>query len=191
MEDLLRRVQDPGQRMRLESGDLRSLQTCWHRFRDAVPQRFNEPLAELYRVLDYLDKYCLSFGHFDADNLLQTASDYERERTLWSQQCRQALDNVNAVIEKFFAGPGFFITDLSSTGQERARKTNSQNMPFLGLFSDSCETIREVCRVMLSWVESDASYAPFLQTEMKDLEKRHTMLEKKFRTGQDVFHKLR
>ncbi len=189
VDDVIRRASDPKMKFTLDIYELNKLKECRRKIVETVPERFKEIIVELKKVLKYLELYCLSFYDHDNDAKLETASQYEIQIQHYKNEILTYLDTLQTMGNKF-RNTGFYYSDLSSLGRELCRKADCQNAPFLMIFPEACECVRETCWNMTSWIRHDVNYAAYLAHDISDLEKTKLEIAKMLRNNKHKFHKV-
>ncbi len=189
VNDIIRISADPRRTFEMDMYNLNKLKECVRKIRTTVPDKFSDMVLELKAVLHYLDQYCLSFYDPDDGMYLETAAHYERNRQEMKQAIQESLTMIGNLAEAFVSRD-LHISDFTSFGVELARKGQCSSLPFLVLFPESCECIRNVCSAMSAWLSWDASYVVFLRNDMGDLEREKDDKIRVMRDSQQQFHQL-
>ena len=190
IDDIVGYIMEPSRKMKVNIYDINRLKECLKKILDAVPGKLEGITSELRRISNYLEKYCLSFYDIEGAVFLDTCSNYENQRQDYLREITKSIDNVRSLIDRF-KGQGIFLQDLSPNAREIARKASCNNMPFLLIFPEACQDVRNTCAIMTTWLAADANYATFLSNDINDLDQKKQDLLKSLREQQHKFHQLK
>ena len=189
VEELVKQGLDPKCKFRVDVYDLNRVKECYTKCRGNNPVKFTDILIELKAILKYLEKYCLSF--YDPASLipLETAQHYEKKRSEWIQGIREILKTIDILPHKFKTSE-LWLSEFSSYGIELARQGECSSAPFLVIFPECCEIIRNTCTAMASWVNADSTYAGFISNDITDLEQKKEEDLRSMQNFQQKYHQL-
>ncbi|XP_074652891.1 uncharacterized protein LOC141907209 [Tubulanus polymorphus] len=180
-----KRLDTPGVVVAADPDDLEKLKEVTKKVKHFVPNKFEECLSIIDKVMMFLQKFCLSFYDMANDPDYETGQHYSLSMIHWKESMKQKLDSVRRLAMKF-AVDSVFPMHLCAAAQKIVTKTESERFAFLSLFTHVSETIREVCDTLKDWIKMEENYPEFLAHDIKDLEKQKTALSRKTRDAQEA-----
>ena len=189
MDEIAKKANDPKQKFKADMFLLNKAKEAVRKVQDFVPYKMNDILKDLSTILEYLDKYCLTF--YDKEKALDfaTAKEYEERRDTWRDTITDSIHMVKSLAEKF-RHDGVTTRDFSAYGRELGQKAGCLQYMFLAMFPESCEAVRSACKAITSWIEADASYALYISYDLSDLETKRDHFLKTMRDLQQRYASL-
>ncbi|CAH1788400.1 unnamed protein product [Owenia fusiformis] len=162
---------------------------CYNKIREYVPKKFSYILDNMNKILELMNKYCDSFytGTMERRKVsrqLETAFHYESKRRDFYKACKINLDDVLVKSDRFFVEGGIHIMNFTLNATDLARKCNCLTLPFLLLFPECCERIRNTIAGIKKWIIEDATYASFIESDIVNAESKKAPLLKQLRDKQ-------
>jgi hypothetical protein len=122
-------------------------------------------------ILNYMNKYCLSFCSIKADSLLETAINYEKTRREFVLAVSTSITGITAMADKFESGHGIRVSDFGSVARNYAERMDSKFAPFLFMFTQAGQNIKDSVAEIRRWIQEDDSYATYIQLDIVEKER--------------------
>lgn len=187
VEDVIKQASLPEKKFTVDLVDINKLKDCLRKCLDAVPSKFDDIIQGAKIILNYCERYCLSFYDPENDPFLETAHTYETQRKNYLKSIAGSLNNISKIAESF-RKKEIHVSEMSSYAVELARKTESQSLGFLLLFPEACENVRAACTTLLQWIDFDGNYPEFIANDIKDLENKKGETLKNVRSTEQNYH---
>lgn len=163
------------------------LKEVYAKLQNFVPGRFSEIIEMCDKVLEILEKYCISFYEPDGETEVETAMHYETQIRSWKGVVRENLQKINTLIIHF-RNRGIHHSMFTSPVATYCQRNECEIVPFLLLFAEACTNVRTVLSVMTQWLKSDENYNVFLQNDVIDLERQKEEQVKAVRESGEHYH---
>jgi hypothetical protein len=118
-----------------------------------------------------MNKYCLSFCSIKADSLLETAINYEKTRREFVLAVSTSITGITAMADKFESGHGIRVSDFGSVARNYAERMDSKFAPFLFMFTQAGQNIKDSVAEIRRWIQEDDSYATYIQLDIVEKER--------------------
>ncbi|KAL3876184.1 hypothetical protein ACJMK2_034055 [Sinanodonta woodiana] len=186
IEGVLKSAMDPD-KYKGDPDDIVLLKEVYQKVQNYVPVKFTEIVKICYKMMQFLEKYCISFYDPERDGKLETAMHYEEQIKLWTKSVKESLEKIETLGQQFKKGEinyHVFSTPVASYCQRQ----ECESVPFLLLFADACTSVRTALSIMLSWIKSDENYASYLENDIKDYERQRLKQMKLMREAREKYH---
>ena len=163
------------------------LKEVYSKVQHYVPGKFTEITEICDKVLEQLEKYCISFYEPDGETEVETALHYEMQIRSWKGVIRENLQKINTLVIHF-RNRGIHCSMFSTPVATFCQRNECEIVPFLLLFAEATTNVRTVMSVMNQWIKSDENYSLFLQNDVRDLERQKEDQVKVMREASEHFH---
>jgi hypothetical protein len=117
-----------------------------------------------------MEKYLLSYNKGNTDKYMETANHYEKKQNELKDAILSHLRNIT-YMSRMYYDKGTPVKVFGLAVNEIARRCDCGDMPFLLVFPQCCQNVRNVCQGILKWTESDEEYASFIACDIIEMEK--------------------
>ncbi|XP_053386461.1 uncharacterized protein LOC123563254 isoform X1 [Mercenaria mercenaria] len=186
VEAALKYGSDP-KRYKGDPENVQLLKEAYTKVQSFVPAKFTDVTELCEKMLELLEKYCISFYEPDGEIEVETALHYETQIRTWKRVIRETLGKINELMVHF-KNRGIHYTMFTSTVATFCQRNECEIVPFLMLFAEACTNIRTVLSIMTQWLKSDENYSVFLQNDVTDLERQKEEQTKVMREAREHYH---
>lgn len=172
-----------------DTENVKLLKEVYTKLQTFVPAKFSDIIENCSKMLELLEKYCISFYNIEGNIEVETASHYETQIRGWKQMIRDNLEKIRTLITHF-NNRGVHYTMFSFPVATFCQRTECELVPLLLLFPEACTNIRTVLSIMTQWLTSDANYSVFLQNDVNFLERQKDEQLKVVRDSKEHFHSV-
>lgn len=191
MEDIIKNAGDPSKKFKVDQFALNKTKEVLRKVQDYVPYKLKPVSDNLKSILQYLEKYCLSFYDSKSGVDFETAKEYEEKRQEWRIVIEDNIETITSLAEKFKKSEsGLTMQDFSAYGKEIGQKGGCLQCMFLALFPEVCENIRIAMKAIKEWIEADQCYALYISYDLTDLEAKKDSFLKSMRDLQQRYASL-
>lgn len=166
---------------------LHLLKEVYTKIQNFVPGRFTEIIDMCDKVLEVLEKYCISFYEPDGETEVETALHYETQIRSWKNVIRENIQKISTLVIHF-RNRGIHYSMFSSPVATYCQRNECEIVPFLMLFAEACTNVRTIVSVMTQWLKSDENYSVFLQNDVRDLERQKEDQTRSVREAGEHYH---
>ncbi|KAK3579526.1 hypothetical protein CHS0354_028357 [Potamilus streckersoni] len=186
IEGVLKSAMDP-EKYKGDPDDVILLKEVYQKVQNFVPVKFTDIVKTCYKMIQFLEKYCISFYDPERDGNLETAMHYEEQIKLWTKTVKESLEKIETLGQQFKKGEIHYHM-LSTPVASYCQRQECESVPFLLLFADACTSVRTALSVMSSWMKSDENYASYLENDIKDYERQRLEQMKLMREAREKYH---
>ncbi|XP_060559408.1 uncharacterized protein LOC132719623 isoform X2 [Ruditapes philippinarum] len=186
IEAALKYGSDP-KRYKGDPENVNLLKEVYAKVQSFVPGKFADVTELCEKMLELLEKYCISFYEPDGEIEVETALHYETQIRTWKRVIRETLGKINELMVHF-KNRGIHHTMFTSTVATFCQRNECEIVPFLLLFAEACTNIRTVLSIMVQWLKSDENYSVFLHNDVTDLERQKEEQTKVMREAREHYH---
>lgn len=186
IEAALKYGSDP-KRYKGDPANVNLLKEVYQKVQAFVPGKFADISEHCEKMLELLEKYCISFYEPDGEIEVETALHFETQVRSWKRVIRETLEKIHTQMTHF-KNRGVHYTMFSTTVATFCQRNECEIVPFLMLFAEACTCIRTVLSVMSQWLKSDENYSVFLHNDVTDLERQKDEQTKATREARDHYH---
>ena len=162
---------------------------------DYLPSKFQNYIDSVKHIVETIEKYCLSFHTGDSDLYMESAYHYEAKAKEFKEAIQIHIGNIKDMGESYRCKKGLGVRHFGLYVNEIARRNDVGLLPFLLAIPQACENIRNCCRAIIKWIETDEQYALFISHDIADLEKKKESEKVKIKTLHEelylVEHKIK
>lgn len=154
--------------------DMESVQTvleCVNKILNVLRHGFEEVVDNMLQILNFMKKYCLSFCSIKADPLLETGINYEKTRREFILAVSTNLTEISGMADKFESEEGIKLSDFGSVARSYAERLDAKYAPFLFMFCQAVQNIKDSVAEIRRWIQEDDSYATYIQLDIVEKEK--------------------
>lgn len=162
---------DPTMEVKFDMDSVKQVQDCVNKIINLLRIGFEEITDNMLLILNYMNKYCLSFCSIKADSLLETAINYEKTRREFVLAVNTNITDITAMADKFESGDGIRISDFGSVARNYAERMDSKFAPFLFMFTQAGQNIKNSVAEIRRWIQEDDSYATYIQLDIVEKER--------------------
>ena len=177
---------DP-KRYKGDPSNVTMLKDVYTKVQNYVPGKFSEVSEVCLKMLNLLEKYCISFYEPGGDVEVETAAHYEIQIRSWKKAIHEQLEKVNSLVVHF-KNRGIHYSMFSSPVSTFCQRTECEIVPFLLLFPEACTNIKTVLSIMSQWLKADENYGVFLQNDVRDLDHQKEEHTKVMRDACEHYH---
>ncbi|XP_052265525.1 uncharacterized protein LOC127868008 isoform X2 [Dreissena polymorpha] len=170
-----------------DPGNVNLLKELYAKVQTFIPVKFDEIASDCKKMLEIMEKYCISFYEPVGEIEVETALHYETQIRSWKRVILETLDKINTLI-MHFKHRGVHYTMFSATVATFCQKSECETIPFLMLFAEACTNIRTVLSILEQWLKSDENYSVFLQNDVSDLERQKDEQVRTVREASEQYH---
>ncbi|KAK2147802.1 hypothetical protein LSH36_535g03018 [Paralvinella palmiformis] len=187
------------------------------KIRNFVPSKFEDMIRDAEEMIGFMEKYLLSYYNSNSNNnsnsnkttynsnskkqnknkddqYLETAIHYEEKRHELKDAILSHLRNIT-YMSRMYYDKGTPVKVFGLAINELARRRDCGDLPFLLIFPQCCQNIRNACHGIRKWIESDEQYAAFLACDVADLDQKRAEQLRRMRDAQHshyvVEHRLK
>lgn len=162
---------DPTMEVKFDMDSVKQVQDCVNKIINLLRSGFEEITDNMLLILNYMNKYCLSFCSIKADSLLETAINYEKTRREFVLAVSTSITGITAMADKFESGHGIRVSDFGSVARNYAERMDSKFAPFLFMFTQAGQNIKDSVAEIRRWIQEDDSYATYIQLDIVEKER--------------------
>ncbi|CAH1793537.1 unnamed protein product [Owenia fusiformis] len=191
LDKIISMANDPFTHFIMDKNNLEALTDCYDKIKSYIPNRFGDLTEDLHKIMKYLQTYCLSYYDIHLEPRFDTGYEYECKRQRLSENIRQWLQHI-VQLPVIFKETGLDcdLEDFCYPVREISRKCEVFKIPFLFMFPEACESIRNACNEMLEWIQADEQYASFVKNDIIELEASKEKKLKRFLEIQNKSYQL-
>lgn len=186
IEAALKYGSDP-RRYKGDPSNVHTLKEAYNKVVTFVPAKFSDISELCEKLLELMDKYCISFYEPEGEIEVETALHYETQIRTWKRVVTETLEKIHTLM-MHFRNRGVHYSMFSSTVATFCQRNECEIVPFLLLFAEACTCIRTVLSIMAQWLKSDENYSVFLQNDVTDLERQKEEQTKVMRDAREHYH---
>ncbi|KAL4240962.1 hypothetical protein ACF0H5_001744 [Mactra antiquata] len=186
IEAALKYGSDP-RRYKGDPANVQLLKEAYNKVVSFVPAKFNDITELCDKLLELMDKYCISFYEPDGEVEVETALHYETQIRTWKRIITETLEKIHTLMTHF-RNRGIHHSMFSSTVSTFCQRNECEIVPFLLMFAEACTCIRTALSIMTQWLKSDENYSVFLQNDVTHLERQKEEQTKVTRDSREHYH---
>lgn len=170
VDDILRTVGSQSKKAKADVSAMNKMHEACRKVLERCPYSFKDILVDMYSLATHLDRYCSSFYDINEPGF-DTVKDYEEKRNSWKKEIHRSLGMLKSLPLKF-KGDGIIMADLGNFGKELAAKAEAFKVAFLFIFPQSCDNIRQTCKIMKEWIQTDRSYPQYVMYDVVEMDEK-------------------
>ena len=179
---------EPSEVFRFDMKAAETVKDYYRKIVDFVPEKFEEPIEDMTRILRQLKAYCLSFNPKTNSTsartrnpYLQTASDYQMKSAEFVDAIAMHLSNIRTMSRDYKTETGVKVHSFGLASNELARRCDCGEMPLFLIFPEACSNIRNAIEGARKWVAEDLVYVTYIKEDILLYESKRVEQERKYR----------
>lgn len=162
---------DPTLEVKFDMDSVKTVLDCVNQILNCLRSGFEEVVDSMLQILNFMKKYCLSFCSIKADSLLETGINYEKTRREFILAVSTNLSEISGMADKFESEEGIKLSDFGSVARSFAERLDAKYAPFLFMFCQAVQNIKDSIAEIRRWIQEDDSYATYIQLDIVEKEK--------------------
>ena len=179
---------EPSEVFRFDMQAAETVKDYYRKIVDYIPERYEESLEDMTRILRHLQAYCLSFNPKrnstsarPRNPYLQTALDYELKSKEFVEAINMHLNNIRTMSQDYKTENGVKVHSFGLASNELARRCDCGEMPLFLIIPEACSNLKSAIAGVKKWVTEDQVYVTYIKEDILLYETKRLEQEKKLR----------
>ncbi len=177
IDDVMRRFAKHGIKYGASPENVHVFRGYGVKVKNFIPNNFKPLMNDITEIVQFAEKYCVSFFNGQKDKFLETPQHYETIRKEYQGSVKMHLNNINNIGKSYKVG-GLTSKLFGLSVNEIARRCDCEDKPVVLAFPESCNNIRLAIEAIEKWVQMDAHYTEFIKNDVSEMEIERDMQEK-------------